>query len=545
MSNGGREARYLIVGGGSAGCVLANRLSAEGAEVVLLEAGGRDVSPLIHIPGGMLPMAQRSLYAWKYFTEPQVHLEGRRLFDRRGKVLGGGSSINGMIYCRGSAHDYDGWAQSGCRGWSYADVLPYFKRAESHALGASDYHGDAGPLNVTRADISHPLTLAWLEAGVQAGFAYNPDINGAQRSGFGPTELTASDGRRSSSARSYLRPARGRPNLRIVTGARVTRVLIDRGRAVGVEYLHRRHRKVVRGEEIILCGGAYASPHLLMLSGIGPADHLRAHGIGVAADLPGVGRNLQDHLAVGVAVASTQPISYYAHLNPLSIGAAAMQYALKREGPLGRPPIEAIAMLASHEGITDPDLKYHFIPAMYVNGGRDVVGQHGYMASVALQRPESRGFVELRSPDPCAPPIIDPNYLASGHDLRATRNGIRLLRDVFSQPAFGPYRGAELLPGADIASDSALDAYIRATAQGDNHSSGTCKMGTDADAVVDPALRVIGIDRLRVSDASVMPAVVSGNTNGPTMMFAEKVSDLLLGKPPLAPFDPRRANSPT
>ena len=512
--------------------MLANRLSEDpAARVLLVEAGPPDRHPLIHMPGGMLPMARRSLFSWVYRTVPQRHLNGRVLADRRGKVLGGSSAINGMVCCRGARSDYDGWAEAGNHGWSYADVLPYFKRAECHELGESAYHGGSDPLRVSRSKVTHPLARAWIEAGVEAGYPYNDDINGLERDGFGPADATVWHGRRFSTARAYLRPAAGRPNLSVLTDALATRIHFAGLRAVGVSYLKNGVVAQVHCDgEIILSGGVFHSPHLLMLSGVGDGDHLRAYGIAPVVELKGVGQNLQDHFACTVQVRCPQPIS---HLRHFSLGAkivAALQYAVLRDGPLWHPPFEATAVVRSGPEAPEADIKYHFVPAMYLHNGRKIIQEHGFLAHPALQRPESTGEVTLASANPTVPPLIDPNYLAADQGRRAMRSAIRIAREVIAQKAFDPYRGAELFPGPEIRTDAELDAYLRAAGEGDMHAAGTCKMGNDPLAVVDDGLRVHGVEGLRVVDASIMPRVISGNTNAPTIMIAEKASDLIRGK---------------
>lgn len=525
---------YVIVGGGSAGCVLANRLSADpGISVLLIEAGGRDRSPLIRAPGGLLPIMMRGLYAWRYMSVPQRHLDDRSLYLPRGRVLGGGSSINGMVYCRGTPADYDGWAAAGNPGWGFADVLPYFRRAESYEPGVDDYHGGDGPIRVSRPGVKHPLARAFVAAGVEAGHRYNPDSNGAFRDGFGPTDVTAGGGRRSSSSAAYLDPARGRRNLTIVTGAQATRLLFDGRRATGVAYVRKGAPCEARAvREVILSAGAINSPQLLMLSGIGPAAHLRGHGVEVLHDLPGVGANLQDHLAVAVKHRCLQPISMFKYFSPLSGAMALGRYMLFRQGPLADPGMEAVAFVRSDPALAEPDIKFHFVMALYANNGRDLTPEHGFAAHINVVRPESRGTVRLASADPMAAPAIDQNYLADPRDRAVMRHGIRIAREIFAQPAFDPYRGAELAPGPGIADDEALDAFIRAHAEADYHSVGTCRMGVDGNAVVDPELRVHGIGGLRVVDASVMPRIIGGNTNMPVIMIAEKAADMILGRRP-------------
>ncbi|WP_226016591.1 choline dehydrogenase [Novosphingobium sp. FKTRR1] len=531
------EFDYVIVGGGVGGCILANRLSANpSTQVLLLEAGGKDSSPLIAAPGGLLPIMMAGRHAWKFMSAPQVHLDGRMLYLPRGKVLGGGSSINGMAYDRGFHSDYDRWAQAGNRGWSFAEVMPYFKRLESFSPAHDDWHGADGPIQVTRAGQNHPFARAFIAAGQQAGYPFCADLNGAMREGFGAVDLTVGKGRRSSASSAYLRPVLKRPNLTVLTHAQTRKVLFDGRRPSGIAFVHAAtERTAIARREVILCAGAINTPHLLMLSGIGPAAHLAEHGLPVVADLPGVGQGLQDHLAAHVKYRSTKPYSMLRYANPLRGALAMGQYLLARSGPLADPGMSVACFVKSDPALDEPDIKMLLVSALFGNNGRTMVPMHGFYAHINVARPEARGSVTLASADPDAPPVIDQNYNATENDRRVMREGIRIARHVFNQSAFDEVRGDEIAPGPDVQSDAEIDAYIRANAEADYHSVGTARMGQDAMAVVDAQLRVHGLDRLRVVDASIMPHLPGGNTAIPVAMIAEKAADMILGIAPPAP----------
>ncbi|MEO0559970.1 MAG: choline dehydrogenase [Bacteroidota bacterium] len=516
---------YIIVGAGSAGCVLANRLSADpDVSVLLLEAGGQDTQAPIHIPAAFSKLFQTEA-DWNYRTVPQRHAAERDMYWPRGKVLGGSSSINAMIYIRGHHADYDGWAAEGCDGWSYADVLPYFKRSEDYSEGASAYHGVGGPMPVTPPRSPSPFSLAFIEAAAQAGHPRNDDFNGAEQEGAGLYALNQAGGRRASTASTFLRAARRRPNLTVETGAHATRVLIRNGRATGVEIVQDGAvRAIDAAREVLLCGGAINSPQLLMLSGIGPADHLAEHGISVVEDRAGVGQNLHDHPIVGVHYHFREPISLLGAEGLKSVA----RYLILRDGMLSSNVAEAGLFVRTRGDERVPDVQFHVAPTLFKDHGLVPVTDHGFSLGPTLVRPRSRGALTLASSGPFAHPHIDPNYLADPADAAALVAGIRIAREIVQQPALDPFRGEEIRPSASATSDADLDAYVRETCETLYHPVGTCRMGADTESVVDLDLRVRGVEGLRVVDASIMPSIPNGNTNAPVLMIAEKAADLIL-----------------
>ena len=535
------QADYVIVGAGSAGCAMAYRLAEAGRSVLVIEHGGSDAGPFIQMPAALSYPMNMGRYDWGYMTEPEPHLGGRRLVAPRGKVIGGSSSINGMVYVRGHARDFDHWAESGAQGWGFADVLPYFKRMEhwhdgGHG-GDPSWRGTDGPLHITRGPRRNPLYHAFVEAGRQAGYQITDDYNGRQQEGFGPFEQTVWKGRRWSAANAYLKPALKHENCNVLRGL-ATRVVIEEGRATGVEILRSGKREVIQANaEVILAASAFNSPKLLMLSGIGPGAHLGDHGIEVLADRPGVGANLQDHLEVYFQIAASQPITLYKHWNLFSKAMIGAQWLFTKTGLGATNSFESCGFIRSAAGVEYPDIQFHFLPFAVRYDGRAAAEGHGFQAHVGPMRAASRGAVTLSAPDPAAAPLIRFNYMSEARDWEDFRRCLRLTREVFQQDAFKPFVRHEIQPGAEVTSDDALDDFIREHAESAYHPCGTCRMGRadDPGAVVDPECRVIGVERLRVADSSIFPRIPNGNLNGPSIMVGEKASDHILGRAPLAP----------
>ncbi|TPI73614.1 choline dehydrogenase [Mesorhizobium sp. B2-8-9] len=531
------EADFVIIGSGSAGSAMAYRLSEDGKHsVIVIEFGGTDMGPLIQMPSALSIPLNMSLYDWGFASEPEPHLGGRVLATPRGKVLGGSSSINGMVYVRGHAHDFDHWAEQGAAGWAFADVLPYFKRMEDCDGGEDGWRGKGGPLHVQRGTRKNPLYGAFVEAGRQAGFELTDDYNGSKQEGFGPMEQTILGGRRWSAANAYLKPALRRGNVRLLKGF-ARRVVIENQRAIGVEIEANKKIQVVKARrEVIVAASSINSPKILMLSGIGPGAHLQENGIQVVADRPGVGANLQDHLELYIQQESTKPITLNSVLNPFSKALIGAQWLFFKTGLGATNHFEAAAFVRSQAGIDYPDIQYHFIPAAVRYDGKSAAKSHGFQAHVGPMRSKSRGSVSLRSPDPKAKPVIRFNYMSHPDDWSEFRHCIRLTREIFGQKAFDGFRGKEISPGSHVQSDDELDAFIRDHAESAYHPCGTCRMGRadDPTSVVDPECRVIGVEGLRVADSSIFPRVTNGNLNAPSIMTGEKASDHILGRTPLA-----------
>ena len=530
------SADYVIVGAGSAGCALAYRLAEAGKRVTVIEHGGSDAGPFIQMPGALSYPMNMGIYDWGFATEPEPHLGGRVLATPRGKVLGGSSSINGMVYVRGHARDYDTWAEMGADGWSYADVLPYFKRMEaSHGGSGPEFRGTDGPLHITRGPRENPLFDAFIQAGAQAGYPVTADYNGQQQEGFGPMEATIWKSRRWSAANAYLKPALAGGNVQVVRGL-ARRVVMEGKRAVGVEVDTRAGRQVIRaGREVILAASAINSPKLLLLSGIGPAAHLREHGIEVVADRPGVGANLQDHLEIYMQFAASQPVTLFKYWNLWGKAWVGAQWLFTGKGPGASNQFEACAFIRSKAGVEYPDIQYHFLPIAVRYDGKAVAAGHGFQAHVGPMRSKSRGSVSLRSGNPTDAPVIRFNYMSDPSDWKDFRACIRLTREIFGQEAFKPFLKEELQPGPQYQTDAELDDFLREHVESAYHPCGTCRMGRASDplAVVDPECRVIGVEGLRVADSSIFPQVTNGNLNGPSIMTGEKAADHILGRDPL------------
>jgi choline dehydrogenase len=533
-----REFDYVIVGSGSAGGVLADRLSADGRySVLVLEYGGSDRSVLIQMPAALSIPMNMPKYNWGFETEPEPGLGGRRLVCPRGKVIGGSSSINGLVYVRGNPHDFDRWEEEGAAGWGYRHVLPYFQRAESRQEGGDAYRGAEGPLATQYGPIKNPLYNVFVEAARQAGYPITQDVNGEQQEGFGRMDMTVKNGVRWSTANAYLKPALQRPNLSLVTQALVSQILFEGFRAVGVRYARDGMEYIARCRgEVIVSAGPINSPKLLKLSGIGPAAEIKPFGIDVIADRPGVGENLQDHLEFYFQVACKQPISLYSNTGFLARGLVGAQWLFTRTGLGATNHFETCGFIRSQPGIRYPDIQYHFIPLAVTYDGKGLANEHGFQAHVGPMRTKSRGWVRLRSRDPLEHPRIFFNYLGNEDDRVEMRACVRLTREIFAQKAFEPYRGREIQPGADVKTDTAIDAFVREKVESAYHPSGSCKMGRADDpmAVVTPDTKVIGVTGLRVVDSSIMPSLTTGNLNAPTIMIGEKASDIILGKPALA-----------
>ncbi|KPH91320.1 choline dehydrogenase [Pseudoalteromonas undina] len=528
---------YIIVGAGSAGCVLANRLSEDSSnKVLLLETGGSDKSIFIKMPTALSIPMNTDKFAWQFHTQPEPHLDNREMHCPRGKVLGGSSSINGMVYVRGHAKDFDEWQQHGANGWDYQACLPYFKKAESFYLGENAHRGSKGPLGVNNGNnMENPLYTAFIEAGAEAGYSTTNDYNSAQQEGFGPMHMTVKNGVRSSASREYLDPIKHRSNLTIVTGALAQRVILDGKKATGVEYkLNGAVKTAQASKEVILSAGSIGSPHLLQLSGIGDTQALENAGVEVKHHLPGVGQNLQDHLEFYFQYKCKQPITLNGKLGLFSKGLIGAKWLLTRKGLGSTNHFESCAFIRSKPGVEWPDIQYHFLPAAMRYDGRSAFAGHGFQVHVGHNKPKSRGSVTIASADPTQPPKIVFNYLEHQDDIEGFRACVRLTREIIEQPAFDNFRGEEIQPGQQVQTDEQIDAFVRQAVESAYHPSCSCKMGEDDMAVVNSNTQVHGMQSLRVVDSSIFPTIPNGNLNAPTIMVAEKAADIILGNKPLA-----------
>lgn len=523
---------YLVIGSGSAGAIVAARLSEdEEVRVMLLEAGPAAKSVLLNVPAVARFAFNAPRYNWNYRTEPEPHLGGRVLVQPRGRVLGGSSSINGMVYLRGNPLDFEAWSKAGATGWSYADVLPYFKKLEGWVDPHNEYQGTEGPVAISTPSPVNPIAEAFLKAGEQAGYPATGDVNGYQQEGFGRFPMNAANGYRSSTARAYLHGAADRPNLQIRTGIDVERIEFEGKRACAATWSQSgENQRIAVRREIVLCAGAFNSPKLLKLSGIGPAAELREHGIDVIQELPGVGENLMDHQISTVQMECVRPVSLAKHLGLFAKGRAALQWALTRRGLLASNHFQCGAFIRSGAGVKLPDIQLYLFPIAVMEGSKDFFRQHGFQVQLSPQRSRSRGWVRLRSARPADPPKILFNFMSHARDWDEMRKAFRLTREILAQPAMGPYRGREMSPGPSVSTDEQIDAYIRDHMHSSYHPCGTCKMGTDRAAVVDAHCRVHGVDGLRVVDASIMPSIPGCNLNAPTMMIGEMAADLIRGQ---------------